>query len=81
MPLPSKHNEDKTAPSRDRGYLQYADMAFRMGAIILIGAFAGKKLDEWLALPRPYMTILFSLMAVAGALYSVFRDLMKKPEA
>ena len=79
MSLPQKHNKAPEDPAKNRGYMQYADMAFRMGIIILIGAFAGKKLDEWLAFKRPFMTILFSLLSVAGALYVVLKDLIKKP--
>lgn len=79
MSQPQKYKKEQKQPADMRGYMQYADMAFRMGAIILIGAFAGKKLDEWLAFKRPFMTILLSLLSVAGALYIVLKDLMKKP--
>jgi F0F1-type ATP synthase assembly protein I len=52
-------------------------MAFQMLAIILLGIFAGFKLDQWLHI-KPVLTIIFSLSSVILAIYFVTRDLLKK---
>ena len=61
----------------DNFYFKYSGMAFQMAAIILIGAFSGKKLDEYLGLEKPLMTVFFSLFAIAAALYLSLKDLFK----
>jgi F0F1-type ATP synthase assembly protein I len=52
-------------------------MAFQMLAIILLGMFAGYKLDQWLHI-KPILTIILSLSSVILAIYFVTRDLLKK---
>ena len=61
-------------------YFKYAGMAFQMGAIIFIGMFGGMKLDQWTGLDKrfPIFTIVLSLAAVFGAMYSVIKDFIKK---
>jgi len=49
-----------------------------MLAIILLSAFAGVKLDEWLMIRIPVFTIVLSLAGVVIAIYQVTKDLMKK---
>jgi F0F1-type ATP synthase assembly protein I len=58
-------------------YARYSSMAFQMLAIILLGIFAGFKLDQWLHI-KPVLTIVFSLSSVILAIYFVTRDLLKK---
>jgi len=58
-------------------YARYSSMAFQMLAIILLGIFAGFKLDQWLHI-KPVLTIIFSLSSVILAIYFVTRDLLKK---
>jgi F0F1-type ATP synthase assembly protein I len=52
-------------------------MAFQMLAIILIGVFAGFKLDEWLG-TKPILIVVFSILAVFLSIYYVTRDLLNK---
>jgi F0F1-type ATP synthase assembly protein I len=52
-------------------------MAFQMLVIILLGIFAGYKLDLWLH-TKPVLTIILSLSSVILAIYFVTRDLLKK---
>jgi F0F1-type ATP synthase assembly protein I len=52
-------------------------MAVQMLAIILVGVFAGFKLDNWLH-TRPLLTVLFSFCSVALSIYFVTRDLLRK---
>jgi len=52
-------------------------MAFQMLVIILLGVFAGYKMDQWLHI-KPVFTVVFSLSSVVLAIYFVTRDLLKK---
>lgn len=59
------------------GYARYTGIAVQMLAIILVGVFAGFKLDGWLN-TRPFLTVIFSLLSVFLSIYTVTRDLLKK---
>ena len=48
-----------------------------MTAIILLGVFGGKKLDNWLELKKPVFTAVLSLLAVILAIYYAIKDLIK----
>ena len=68
----------KTDPRRNlNDYARYSSMAFQMLAIILLGVFAGFKLDQWLN-TKPILTVILSIISVALAIYFVTRDLLKK---
>jgi F0F1-type ATP synthase assembly protein I len=49
-----------------------------MLAIILIGVWAGIKLDEWLEMKVPVFTIVLSILFVFLAVYSAIREFIKK---
>ena len=58
-------------------YAKYSSMAFQMLVIILLGLFAGYKLDIWLH-TKPILTVILSLASVILAIYIVTKDLLKK---
>jgi hypothetical protein len=58
--------------------VKYAGMGTQMIAVMLLFAFGGHKLDQWLELKTPILTIVLSLVGVFVALYLVLKDLMKK---
>ncbi len=58
-------------------YAKYSSIAFQMVAIILIGVYAGVKLDEWITNGTPVFTLVFSLLSVSLAIYYVIKDLLK----
>ncbi|MCX6271223.1 MAG: AtpZ/AtpI family protein [Bacteroidetes bacterium] len=58
-------------------YARYSGMAFQMLAIILLGVFAGLKLDGWLHWNKPLFTVVFSLLGVVVAIFTVTHDLLK----
>jgi len=58
-------------------YARYSSMAFQMLAIILLGVFAGFKLDQWIH-TKPIFTIILSIGSVILAIYTVTKDLLKK---
>jgi F0F1-type ATP synthase assembly protein I len=74
MKNPMNKEQNKRALSN---YAKYSSMAFQMLVIILLGIFAGYKLDLWLH-TKPVLTILLSLSSVILAIYFVTRDLLRK---
>jgi F0F1-type ATP synthase assembly protein I len=58
-------------------YARYSSIAFQMLAIILLGVFAGFKLDQWLH-TKPVFTIILSFGSVILAIYYVTKDLIRK---
>lgn len=74
-----KSSESKQAKSAQfRNYARYSGMAMQLGVTIAVGAFIGRKLDEWLGLERPLMTALLSLLATIAGIYVLIRDLVNK---
>ena len=59
-------------------YAKYSSISFQMVAIILIGVFAGVKLDEWMVNGIPIFTLIFTVLAVVLAIYYVIKDLIGK---
>jgi F0F1-type ATP synthase assembly protein I len=58
-------------------YARYSSMAVQMLAIILLGVFAGFKLDQWLG-TKPILTVVLSILSVALSIYFVTKDLLRK---
>ncbi|MCB0518800.1 MAG: AtpZ/AtpI family protein [Lewinellaceae bacterium] len=56
--------------------MKYAGMAFQMGILLAIGAFLGKKLDQFFGMERPYITSLCLILFLFAALYTTFKDLI-----
>ena len=69
----------KTDPRKQglNNYARYSGMAFQMLAIILLGMFAGYKLDVWVN-SKPVFTVILSLLSVIIAIYVVTKDLLKR---
>ena len=59
-------------------YARYSSIAFQMLVIILAGVFGGRELDRWLDIGFPLFTLIFTILGVVLAIYSVIRDLLKK---
>jgi len=58
------------------GYAKYMNIGFKMLAIILIGVFAGYKIDIWLVSVKfPIAIVVLSLLSVILAIYVVIREL------
>ena len=49
-------------------------MAFQMAAILIIGALAGRELDERYQTERPYFTLILVIFAIIGAFYLTLKD-------
>ena len=63
------------APRNARNYVQYTGMALEMGLLIFVGAWLGRKLDQWLALEKPIFTLILTLLFTVGAIYRVIKSL------
>lgn len=72
-----KESADRKARKRVPSYMKYSGMAIQMGVIILIGALIGRKLDEYYQTQRPYLSVVFALLAIFAALYLTLKDLFK----
>lgn len=59
-------------------YAKYSTIAIQMVVIILVGIFAGVKLDDWITNGTPIFTLIFALLSVSFAIYYVIKDLIKK---
>lgn len=74
-----KLNESKPAKStKVKNYARYSGMAVQLGVTIAVGAFIGRKLDEWFAFEKPLMTALFSLLATITGIYLLIKDIIQK---
>jgi len=69
---------DKKEIKNKSDLVKYAGMGTQMIAIMLLFAFGGHKLDQWLEFKVPILTIVLSLTGVAVAMYLVLKDLIKK---
>jgi len=59
-------------------FAKYSGLAFEMLGIIVLGGWAGYKLDEKRAGKFPVWTIVLSLFSVFSSLYLVLKQLLKK---
>ena len=76
--MTNKDNQEKSLPSKPlKNFAKYGGMGIQMAAIMLLGIFAGIKLDEWLGWKFPVFTIVLALLSVFAALYFVLKDLIK----
>ncbi len=59
-------------------FAKYSGLAFEMLGIIVLGSWAGYKLDEKRAGEFPIWTVILSLFAVFASLYLVLKQLLKR---
>jgi len=57
-------------------FARYSGLAFEMLGIIVLGTFAGKKLDELRSSEFPLWTIILSLLAVCISLYLIIKSVL-----
>jgi len=70
------HNQKEKKKKNNplNAYAQFSGIAFQMIAIIGIGVYLGVKLDEKYPNKYKLFTLIFSLLAIGIALYSVIRQ-------
>jgi len=68
---PNKKPQSNKSPN---DFIQYSGMAIKMGVVIMAGVLGGQYLDEKFQTESPWITIIFSLLSVAIAIYIVIKD-------
>jgi len=59
-------------------YVRYSNLAFKMIALILIGLWSGRKLDEKFKTKFPAFTVTLTIGALAASFYTLFKEITKK---
>ena len=80
MELLKTSHEKKNRVSQKRqpdSFYKYTSMAGKMILIILAFTFGGHKLDEQVKIEFPVFTLIFILLGVSLAIYSMIKDLLK----
>lgn len=73
---PSKQQNQQTK-SKLTNYAKYTSIGLQMVVIIAGGVFGGFKLDDYLDWKFPLFTVIFSMLAVAIAIYLAIKDFIK----
>lgn len=75
---PKKRKTEKQNSDDLKSYARYSGMAVQMIVIIGLMTYAGVWLDERREAVTPVFTLIFSLVGVFAALYSVLKDFIGK---
>ena len=67
--LPKKNQPNK--------YLQLTGVVFQMGITIYLGAYIGKKLDNYFHSTKKIGTLIFTLLALLISIYNIINQLKK----
>lgn len=76
---PKQEPKPKKVVDNAHSYLKYSGMAFQMAAILIVGALAGRELDERYQTERPYFTLILVIFAIIGAFYLTLKDFIFPP--
>lgn len=58
-------------------FIRYSSLAFEMVAIMVIGVFAGYKIDGWLNLSFPAFTLGLLVLSAIGSIYYAIKNFLK----
>jgi F0F1-type ATP synthase assembly protein I len=75
--LSTEKTNPKPPSEKGNALLKYSDLGLRMTIMIISGAYIGHWLDERLGLSKPIFSIVFSLLAIGGAMYMVIKAVSK----
>lgn len=70
----------KQKPAPRGNFMKYSAIGFQIMGVFALGVFLGLKTDEWLKTPKPYFTLLFSLVFAFAGLYLGLRDFLRGME-
>lgn len=79
-PKPEKKANNSEDEAGRRVYARFIGMGVQMLLIILIFAWAGKKLDARTGNEKPIFTAILSLLGVISGIYIVLKDFIKKDD-
>lgn len=75
MPAPKSPQEKQQQAIKAAA--KYGGMTFQLLGSCLAGVFIGKWLDAQLELERPMWAVFLTIIFMVGALYSLYRQLLK----
>ena len=61
-----------------KSYLKYSGLAFQMIGAMVLAAWAGSKLDDYMGNENPWITIVLLVVAVVASMVLVIISLSKK---
>lgn len=69
----------KKGPKKSlKSYMQVTSSVFQMGALIAIGAYGGKYLDQQYSFEKAWFTMVGTLLGLAAGLYMVLKSINTK---
>ena len=64
---------------RFNAYLKYSGLAFQLAAVVAIGLFVGRWIDNYFSLSKPVFSMVLILVLFSLYMYRLYIDLTKKP--
>jgi ATP synthase protein I len=79
MPNKEEIKKPKKQPDnrKSNSFIRYSGMGLQMGAIMLLGAWAGIQIDKHYGIKNNIFTASLTILAVIIAVYFTIRDLIK----
>jgi len=71
-------NDDHGKMDYLKEYAKYSSLVFQMIALVAAGILGGIELDRLLNMKGPVFTIILTIVTSFGAVYHLFRTLLKK---
>jgi ATP synthase protein I len=72
-----KKSKKQPDNNKSNSILRYSGMGVQMGAIMLLGAYAGIQIDKHFGIKNNLFTAILTIVAVIVAVYLTIRDLIK----
>ena len=60
-----------------KSYMKYSGLAFQMIGALVLAAWGGQKLDEYMGNKNPWATIILMVVAVVASVYLVIVSVIK----
>lgn len=68
-----------TTPPKDKktfqSWMKYSAIGSEMVAAVFIGAFGGRKIDQWMGNETPIATVVLLLLGLGAAFYLVYKQI------
>lgn len=72
--------DKQNSPQKYNAYLRYSGLAFQLAAMVCIGLFGGKWIDNRLHLEKPVFSLLLVTLFFGVFMYKLYKDLSQKDE-
>lgn len=77
MGLPEPPDKKPSGQDQLKPYLKYSGMAAQMIVVLVLAALGGRKLDAYLGLKHPVLTIVLMLVGVIASMYMIVSSVLK----